>query len=161
VYGKVMSVPDEVLMTYYRLLTNHHADEFARLEADLASGAVAPRDAKARLAREIIARLRGAEAAAAAEEHFDRVFRRHEAADDLQELALEPDDLEDGSVYLPKILERWFGLTRSEARRRIEQGGVTLDGEPVSELAVPAARLAGHRLRAGKSAKAQGLIRGL
>ncbi len=161
VYGKVMSIPDEVMMTYYRLLTNHHADEFARLEADLASGAVAPRDTKARLAREIIARLRGAEAAAAAEEHFERVFRRHEGADDLQEITLEDGDLEDGSVYLPKVIERWFGLTRSEARRRIEQGGVTLDGETVTTLTVPADRLAGRRLKAGKSARAQGLIRGL
>jgi tyrosyl-tRNA synthetase len=161
IYGKVMSIPDEVMMTYYRLLTNHHADEFAQMEADLASGAVAPRDAKARLAREIITRLRGGEAAAAAEEHFDRVFRRHEAADDLQELALAADDLEDGSVFLPNVMERWFGLTRSEARRRIEQGGVTLDGELVTTLAVPAAELAGRRLKAGKSAKAQGLVRGL
>jgi tyrosyl-tRNA synthetase len=161
VYGKVMSVPDEVMMAYYRLLTNHHAEEFARLEAELASGALAPRDAKARLAREIITRLRGAEAAVAAEEHFDRVFRRHEAADDLQELALDAADLEEGSVFLPKVMERWFGLTRSEGRRRIEQGGVTLDGEPVATLAVPAAELAGRRLKAGKSAKAQGLIRGL
>jgi len=161
VYGKVMSVPDEVMMTYYRLLTNHHADEFARLEADLTAGAVAPRDVKARLAREIITRLRGAEAAAAAEEHFDRVFRRHEAADDLQDLALEAGDVEDGAVFLPKVMERWFGLTRSEGRRRIEQGGVTLDGEPVTKLAVPADQLAGRRLKAGKSARAQGLIRGL
>jgi len=167
VYGKVMSVPDEVMMAYYRLLTSHHADEFVKLEADLASGAERPRDLKARLAREIITRLRGAEAAAAAEEHFDRVFRRHEAADDLQVLALESGDLEDGSagsaasVYLPKAMERWFGLSRSEARRRIEQGGVTLDGEPVTSLAVPAAQLAGRRLKAGKSAKAQGVVRGL
>jgi len=161
VYGKVMSIPDAVMSTYYRLLTNHHADEFARLEADLGSGAVAPRDAKARLAREIITRLRGAEAAAAAEEHFDRVFRRHEAADDLQEVALEPSDLEGDSVYLPRVMERWFGLTRSEGRRRIEQGGVSLDGEPVTELALPAAQLAGRRLKAGKSARAQGVIRGL
>jgi tyrosyl-tRNA synthetase len=161
VYGKVMSIPDAVMMAYHRLLTNHHADEFAQMEADLAAGAVSPRDAKARLAREIITRLRGAEAAAAAEEHFDRVFRRHEAGDDLQELALEPGDVEEGSVYLPKVLERWFGLSRSEGRRRIEQGGVTLDGEPVTTLAVPAGRLAGRRLKAGKSARAQGRVRDL
>ena len=169
VYGKVMSVPDEVMMTYFRLLTSHHADEFIRIEADLASGAESPRDLKARLAREIITRLRGAEAAATAEEHFDKVFRRHEAADDLRELALEPGDLEDGSaaaaagasVYLPKAMERWFGLSRSEGRRRIEQGGVTLDGEPVTSLAIPADQLAGRRLKAGKSARAQGVVRGL
>jgi len=161
VYGKVMSIPDATMMTYYRLLTPHHADELARLEADLASGSADPRDLKARLAREIITRLRGAAAAAAAEDHFDKVFRRHEAADDLQELALEPADLEDGDVFLPKVMERWFGQTRSEWRRRIQQGGVSLDGEPLTSLAIPVAQLAGRRLKAGKSAQAQGLIKGL
>ena len=159
VYGKVMSIPDETMMTYYRLLTPHHADELAQLDADLGSGAADPRDLKARLAREIITRLRGATAADAAEDHFDKVFRRHEAADDLQELALEPADLEDGSVFLPKVMERWFGQTRSEWRRRIQQGGVSLDGEPLTSLAIPAARLSGRRLRAGKSARFQGVVR--
>ncbi len=161
-YGKIMSIPDETMMTYFRLLTPHHADELARMDEELAGGAVNPRDLKARLAREIITRLRGAEAAAAAEEHFDRVFRRHEAAADLQELALEPADLgESGDVFLPAVMERWFGQTRSEWRRRIQQGGVSLDGETLTELAVPAAALAGRRLKAGKSAKVQGLIKGL
>ena len=161
IYGKVMSIPDETMMTYFRLLTAHHADEFRAMQAELESGAVKPRDLKARLAREIIARLRGAAAAAAAEDHFDKVFRRHEAAADLQELALEPSDVEDGGqVFLPAVLERWFGQTRSEWRRRIQQGGVTLDGEPLTSLAVPAAQLAGRRLKAGKSATSQGLIQG-
>ena len=162
VYGKVMSIPDETMMTYFRLLTAHHADEFRAMQAELESGAVKPRDLKARLAREIIARLRGAAAAAAAEDHFDKVFRRHEAAADLQELALEPSDVEDGGqVFLPAVLERWFGQTRSEWRRRIQQGGVSLDGEPLTSLAVPAAQLAGRRLKAGKSATSQGRIKGL
>ena len=159
VYGKIMSIPDDTMMTYFRLLTPHHADEFTVMEQDLASGAVSPRDLKARLAREIITRLSGAEAAAAAEDHFDRVFRRHEAAGDLRELALESSDLEDGDqVFLPAVLERWFGQTRSEWRRRIQQGGVSLDGEPLTSLAVPAAELAGRRIKAGKAAGLQGLI---
>jgi len=161
VYGKVMSIPDETMMTYFRLLTRHHADEFAAMEAELERGAADPRDLKARLAREIITRLRGAEAAAAAEDHFDKVFRRHEAAADLQELALEPSDVEDGGqVFLPAVLERWFGQTRSEWRRRIRQGGVSLDGERLTSLAVPAAQLAGRRLKAGKSATSQGIVHG-
>jgi tyrosyl-tRNA synthetase len=158
VYGKVMSIPDPVIMTYFRLLTAHHAAEIAALDEGLASGALPARDLKARLAREIIARLRGETAAAEAEEHFDRVFRRHEAAGDLPELALLPGDLEDGRVFLPKVMERWFGATRSEWRRRIEQGGVSLDGEPVGDLALPLDALAGRRLKAGKSAALQGLI---
>jgi tyrosyl-tRNA synthetase len=161
VYGKVMSIPDAVMLTYFRLLTTHHADELVALEDDLASGRVGPRDLKARLAREIIGRLRGADAAAAAEEHFDRVFRRGEAGEDLPELVLDQGDLEDGKVFLPAVMARWFGQSRSEWRRRIEQGGVSLDGEPVTTLAVPGEHLAGRHLKAGKSAKAQGLVKGL
>ncbi len=123
------------------------------MEQDLASGAVNPRDLKARLAREIITRLRGAEAATAAEDHFDRVFRRHEAAADLRELTLKPADLEDGGrSSFPAVLERWFGQTRSEWRRRIQQGGVSLDGEPLRASpspppTSPAAVKAGKRAR--------------
>jgi tyrosyl-tRNA synthetase len=160
IYGKVMSIPDATMMTYFRLLTSHHADELASLEADLAACVTNPRDVKARLAREIIARLRGEEAARAAEEHFERVFRRHEAAEGVQELTLLRGDLEDGAVFLPAILERWFGQTRSEWRRRIQQGGVSLDGEPVVALSVPVDGLAGRHLKAGKSAKVQGLVIG-
>ena len=158
VYGKLMSIPDETIMTYFRLLTLHHADELVAMDEGLAGGAVNPRDLKAQLAREIIGRLRGAEAAAEAEEHFDRVFRRHETADDVPELVLEADDLEDGSVYLPKVMERWFGISRSEGRRRIEQGGVTLDGAPVTALSLPATALTGAHIKAGKSARFQGII---
>jgi tyrosyl-tRNA synthetase len=158
VYGRVMSIPDAVMMTYFRLLTLHHADELVAMESSLAAGTLNPRDLKAQLAREIIARLRGEQAAAEAEQHFDRVFRRHELADDVQELPLEAADIEDGSVYLPKVMERWFGLSRSEARRRIEQGGVSLDGEQITALAVPVAHLQGRHLKAGKSARHQGVI---
>lgn len=159
IYGKVMSIPDRVMMTYFRLLTAHHADELSRIETELADGEVSPRDLKARLARELIGRLRGAAAAQAAEEHFDRVFRRHEVADDVQELALLPSDVEDGgTVFLPAVMERWFGQSRSEWRRRIQQGGVSLDGVAVKQLAVPATELRGRHIKAGKSAAAQGRV---
>jgi tyrosyl-tRNA synthetase len=158
VYGKVMSIPDEVIMAYFRLLTPHHADEIAALEGELAGGAVNPRDLKARLAREILTRLRGEAAAVEAEEHFDRVFRRRETAGDVQSLSLEPGDVEDGTVYLPAVLERWFGISRSEGRRRVAQGGVTLNGTPVTELSLPVADLAGAHVKAGKSATFQGVV---
>jgi tyrosyl-tRNA synthetase len=159
VYGKVMSIPDEVIMTYFRLLTAHHAAEIAALEEGLAGGALNPRDLKARLAREILARLRGEADAADAEEHFDRVFRRHEVAGDVQSLVLEAADVEGDTVYLPAVMEHWFSISRSEGRRRIAQGGVTLDGVAVTAFSVPAAELAGKHLKAGKSAQAQGVVR--
>ncbi len=159
VYGKVMSIPDTVIMTYFRLLTAHHASEIAALEQQLAAGALNPRDLKARLAREILTRLRGEAAAAEAEEHFDRVFRRHEAAGDVQNLTLEPADVDNGAVYLPSVMERWFGISRSEGRRRVAQGAVTLDGTTVTELSLPVAELAGAHVKAGKSATFQGVVR--
>ena len=160
VYGKIMSIPDGAIMTYFRLLTSRHAAELRAMEADIAGGQINPRDLKAALARDIIGRLQGDEAAAAAEEHFDRVFRRREAATDVAELSLRPDDVEDGTVYLPRAMERWFGLTRSEGRRRIEQRAVTLDGQCVSELSLPVGEVRGKHIKAGKSAKFQGVVAG-
>jgi len=160
IYGKVMSIPDETMPIYFRLLTPHHAEELEEIERALSTRAVAPRDLKARLAREIIARLRGTEAAAEAEEHFERVFRRHEVATDLPTLEILAEEEENGAVYLPRVMERWFGVTRSDARRRIDQGGVSLDGATVVSLALPAAALRGKHIKAGKSAKLQGIIAG-
>jgi tyrosyl-tRNA synthetase len=159
IYGKLMSIPDSAIMTYFRLLTTHHADELSQMESGLSAGTINPRDLKAQLAREIIARLRGALVAAEAEEHFERVFRRHESAAAPLTLELRSGDLDGDTVYLPKVMERWFGMSRSEARRRIEQGGVTVDGQLVSELSLPVSALDGRSLRAGKSAKMQGVVR--
>jgi hypothetical protein len=90
------------------------------------------------------------------------VFRRHEAADDLQELALVPGDLEDGRVFLPKVMERWFGATRSECAAAHRAGRRQRStASPWPSSSVPLAALAGRRLKAGKSAAAQGLIKGL
>jgi tyrosyl-tRNA synthetase len=161
VYGKVMSVPDDVMMTYFRLLTAHHADELAAMEERLElrrpqsarpQGAARARDHRAAAGRRRGGRGRGA---------LRPRLPPPRGGEDLQELALEPGDLEDDDVFLPAVMERWFGQTRSEWRRRIQQGGVSLDGEPVTSLAVPAAALAGRRLKAGKSAAAQGLVKGL
>ena len=160
VYGKVMSVPDEVMMTYFRLLTNHHADEFARHGGRPGVGRRRP------------ARPQGAPRArdhhAAARRRRPRPRRKSTStgssaatrpATTCRSSRSSPTTSRTAAVYLPKVMERWFGLTRSEGRRRIEQGGVSLDGEPVTSLAVPADQLAGRRLKAGKSAKAQGVIR--
>jgi tyrosyl-tRNA synthetase len=160
IYGKVMSIPDETMPIYFRLLTSHHADELEEIERALSSREADPRDLKARLAREIITRLRGTEAAAEAEEHFERVFRRHEVATDLPTLEILAEEEENGSVYLPRVMERWFGVTRSDARRRIDQGGVSLDGATVASLALPTKALRGKHIKAGKSTRFQGIIAG-
>jgi tyrosyl-tRNA synthetase len=135
-FGRTMRISDELLPEWYRLV----------LEEDLPEGAD-PLEAKLRLARAIVARSHGEEAARGAEEHFTRVVRERQAPEDVPEIAIEAD----GRVYLPALLVDHLGIpSTSEARRLIAQGGVRLDGEPVSELEVEAARLNGALVQAGK-----------
>ncbi len=103
-----------------------------------------PMEAKLELARWIVTRSHGEEAAAAAEEHFTRVVRRHEAPDELPEVEVE------GVLYLPELLKGQFGQSSSHWRRVIGQGGVRLDGEPVRELELDTGGLDGAVLQAGK-----------
>jgi tyrosyl-tRNA synthetase len=102
--------------------------------------------AKLALARWIVARSHGEEAASAAVEHFKRVVQDREIPEDIPEHPLPAGD----PVHLPALLANAFGLSTSEARRLISQGAVKLEGEPVSELDVPRERLAGAVLQAGK-----------
>jgi tyrosyl-tRNA synthetase len=134
-FGKTMRLPDELLPEYYRLV----------LEADETPDD--PLEAKLGLARFIVARAHGQEAARAAEEHFTRVVREGRLPGDLPEAALPPDD----PVHLPALLTGALGVaSTSEARRLIAQGGVRLDGAPVTDLDLPRERLAGAVIQVGK-----------
>jgi tyrosyl-tRNA synthetase len=138
IYGKTLSIPDEALGTWYRLLLG------VEPPSDLG-----PRDAKRALARKLVARFHGADAAAAAEREFDRVHIARQAPEDMPTV-LWPADQRD--VHLPALLERAFGITRSEARRSLAQGGVKLDKETVGtdSLDLPAAEVDGKILQLGK-----------
>ena len=133
-YGKVMSLPDPAMAEWYRLL-------LGRPQSSDAS----PRDAKRALAREIVARYHGSEAATAAEAHFDRLFVARELPDDMPEAGFDGDP-----VHLPALLEQVFGVSRSEARRLMAQGGVRIGSERAAEADVPADALDGQVLRLGK-----------
>ena len=134
-FGKAMRVPDELLSEYYRLVM-----EREDVPAD-------PLEAKLELARFIVRRAHGDEAVGAAEEHFTRVVRRHEAPEDVPEAELPAGD----PVHLPALLVEVLGIgSTSDARRLIDQGGVKIDGEAVHELDVPRARLEGATVQAGK-----------
>jgi tyrosyl-tRNA synthetase len=137
-YGKTLSIPDAAMAEWYRLLFDREAP------AD-----VPARDAKRALARDIVERFWGAEEAAAAEEHFDRVFVRRDVPDEVEEA---PFAAENGSVHLPALIAETFGGSRSEARRILAQGGVKLDGAALGpdEQDVPADRLDGAVLQVGK-----------
>jgi tyrosyl-tRNA synthetase len=131
-FGKTMSIPDEALPQWWDLVAGggRHPD--------------APMEWKLELARRITTRWHGAEGARAGEEHFTRVVRRHEAPEEIPEVAvaLEP--------YLPGVLHAVFGESASHWRRQIDQGGVRLDGEAVSSYEVDPERLEGAVLQAGK-----------
>jgi tyrosyl-tRNA synthetase len=148
-FGKVMSIPDELMVKYYRLCTPLSVDELDEIEADLLSGQAHPNQAKRRLAREIVALYHDADAARMAEEAFDRVFKQHEAPEDIDEVMV---DLED-EVYLPRLLAD-LGLAQSagEGRRLIDGGGVKVAGEAVPNgiYNYARARVEGQILQVGK-----------
>jgi tyrosyl-tRNA synthetase len=133
-FGRTMRIPDLQLEEWWTLVA----------ERPLPQGD--PLEAKLELARFIVARSHGEEAARQAEEHFTRVVRRGEAPEEVSERVLPADD----PVHLPALLADAFGLSTSEARRLIAQGGVKVDGESVNEIDVPRTRLEGTVLQAGK-----------
>ena len=137
-YGKTMAIPDPAMAEYYGLLLDRE------LPAD-----ISPRDAKRLLARELVAWLHGPQAAEAAERHFERVFVAHEAP---AEIVAARFTARDGIVHLPELIAAEFGVSRSEARRLIDQGGVWLDDEPLGSGRhdLPAAGLEGRILRVGR-----------
>jgi tyrosyl-tRNA synthetase len=148
-FGKVMSIPDELMVKFFRLATAVSVEDVDAVERGLADGSLHPNETKRRLAREVVGLYHGREAAVRAEEAFDRVFRQHEAPVDVPEVTVVADEV----VHLPALLEA-TGLagSRGEARRLIDQGGVRIDGEQVAPGAYDLARdeVVGRVVQAGK-----------
>ncbi|HEY8303936.1 MAG TPA: tyrosine--tRNA ligase [Solirubrobacteraceae bacterium] len=138
IYGKTMSIPDEAMSGYHRLLLGRELD-----------AALPPRDAKRSLARSIVAWLYSTDAASAAEREFDRLFVERSAPEEMEGFAFE---VQNGLVHVPALMAEAFGMSRSEARRLIDQGGVSLDEQPLhaGEHDLATARLDGAVLRVGK-----------
>jgi len=128
IYGKVMSIPDELMPTYFELATDLPLSEIEQFMKDLEADRVHPRDLKRKLAREIVTLYHGWQEAKGAEEEFDRVFRQGELPDDIPSFRLEAEDYKEGKVWIVKLLER-TGLvqSRGEARRLITSGAVRID----------------------------------
>jgi tyrosyl-tRNA synthetase len=156
IYGKLMSVPDEHIVTYLELCTDVPEEEVRHMEAAMARGELNPRDAKARLAREIAAAYHGAEAARRAEESFQRLFRGGKEVDDetLLEAAtrVQLDSTLAGSVVWASraVVLTKLARSHSEARRLIAQGGVWIDGRKVQDPEEEVTLRAGMLLRVGK-----------
>jgi tyrosyl-tRNA synthetase len=134
-FGKTMSIPDTAMEQWWRLCLDREPPGGDPMEAKLA------------LARGIVELYHGAEAAARAEEHFTRVVREHQPpTDGVSEIRLPDGD----PVHLPAVLASAFGVTTSEARRLIAQGGVRVNGDVATELDVPRSALKGALVQAGK-----------
>jgi tyrosyl-tRNA synthetase len=141
IFGRLMRVPDDAMAEYFRLLLGEEVPDGP------------PNEAKRELARRIVARYHDPEAAGAAEEHFDRLFVKHEAPAEVEEAQLGPYVENDGKrVHMPQLMGDLFEMSSSEARRLIRQGGVKLDGEavPSDRLDFDAAELDGRVLQVGK-----------
>ena len=138
IYGKTLSIPDEAMGDYYRLLLRREAP-----------AGRSPRDAKRLLARELVAWLHSPRQAEEAERRFDQVFVDHKVPEQIEEARFASGD---GIVHLPELMAEAFGISRSEARRLIEQGGVSLGGFPVApaEYDVQSQRADGKVLQVGK-----------
>jgi tyrosyl-tRNA synthetase len=158
-YGKLMSISDTLMWSYWTLLTDLKQSEVEALKAAVESGVEHPMDVKKRLARTIVAGFHGEEAAARADENWSKQFQRDETPEDLDEVAVAAADAgwtsETGAIRLDKLLVR-LGLAESaaDATRKVKQGAVRLDGASVSgthaRVQVPGRIV----VRAGKRAKA-------
>jgi tyrosyl-tRNA synthetase len=178
-YGKAMSIPDEAVSEYRRLLLDDPSDDLARAGAGAtdggassradrgvgpsagdhaaaggggergASAGAAAREAKRALARDLVSWLHSTEDAAAAERHFDRVFVSHQAPEEIEQASFAAGE---GSLYLPGLIAAEFGVSGSEARRLIDQGAVTLGEAAVGrgEYDVASADADGQVLKVGK-----------
>jgi tyrosyl-tRNA synthetase len=134
-FGKVMSIGDHLLQQWWEICLRREPPEVSAMESKLA------------LARGIVTKWHGEDAAARAEEHFTRVVRRHEAPEEVPAMSLPAGD----PVHLPALLVDLLGVaSTSEARRLIAQGGVKVDGDVAAEIDLPRARLEGAVLQAGK-----------
>lgn len=133
-YGKTMSLPDELMWMYFELLTDISLEDLKRWKEGVERGTEHPRDVKMRLARAIVTRFHDESQAEVAQEHFVRVFSSKELPEEIPDATISRADIEDGKIWVVKLLVG-AGLAPSngEARRLIQQGGVRIDGEVIAD----------------------------
>ena len=152
-FGKIMSIPDELMPKYYRLASTLPVDEVDEIERGLADGSLHPNKVKRALARNIVELYHDAAAAQAAEEQFDRVFKEHEAPEVVPEFAADLTPNDEGKVYLAKLLhDAGMAPSIGEARRLIDGGGGKVNGEavPAKQYNLDPASRAGATIQVGK-----------
>ena len=158
-YGKLMSISDDLMWKYFLLLTDLRGSEVEELKAEVAAGRQHPMETKKRLARTITAGFHGESAAASADENWARMFQQKEAAEDLEEVSISFADVAGtegaAQIRVPKLLVK-LGLAASgaEANRKIAEKAVKIEGSVVEEVLIPAPPLPARLVvRLGKRAK--------
>ena len=152
-FGKLMSIPDELMPRYFELTTGWHPDRVEEVAAELHAGRLEPVMAKRLLARTVVDLYHGEGAGEAAEAAFDRVFKAGQAPEDVPELAVAAALFADGPVRLARVLaEAGLVTSNREGARMIEQGAVRQDGARIDEpeLEVTAAEVDGAEFQVGK-----------
>jgi tyrosyl-tRNA synthetase len=172
-FGKMMSIPDELMWSYYELVTDRTPQEIAELKKQVESGALHPMDAKMKLAEEVVSGFQGGEAARKAAENFQRVFRDRQAPAEMNEIRLQrapsgfvgsrqvgPNVVEPISIHLENNLVKWSKLltslglvvSASEAERIIKQKGFEMNSQTIEDPAVKldADKAATYEIRLGK-----------
>ena len=151
IYGKVMSIPDNLMIRYFELVTNVPLNEIDKIKIDLENDNLHPREVKKRLAREIVQLYHGHSDSLIAEEEFEKVFKNKLYPEKIKELVLKKDNLKEGKIWITELIAI-SGLidSKSEARRLIEQGGVRINGKKVSDPYLDLTVKEGMILKIGK-----------
>jgi tyrosyl-tRNA synthetase len=144
-YGKVLSIADTMIPLYFRYACFYGADEVAEIQRGLESGELHPRDAKRRLAREIVARYTSEGTAHKAEEEFDRIFIRKDAPEEMGEYRLQAP-----APIIDVMVDAGLAPSKAEAKRLIQAGGVSIDGAKVADVAYVHAPSGEAVLKVGK-----------
>ncbi|ADM70775.1 tyrosine--tRNA ligase [Paenibacillus sp. FSL M8-0228] len=135
IYGKSMSVPDELMLKYFELATDINNEELAELAKGVKDGSVHPRDAKMKLAGTLVRMYHGEEAEEAAKQHFVTVFQQRALPDDIEEFTLTADQLEEGGIRVIQLLTHLgFAASNGEAKRSIQQGSVKINEEKWTDV---------------------------
>jgi tyrosyl-tRNA synthetase len=135
IFGKVMSIPDSIIIDYYRLLTRLAKSQIDEIERDMTHKGQNPVYVKRRLARLIVESLHNAEKATCAEKHFDSIFKEKKTPEQVQEYKLDNSDIKAGKVWLVGLLVKCkLAASNGEARRLISQGAIKIGGNKVDDV---------------------------
>lgn len=132
IYGKTMSITDELIVRYFELTTDIHPDELEKMKQQMKNNEVNPRDLKMRLARELVKLYHGEEASLKAEENFKTVFQKGAMPDEIEEVTVPVAELKDNKIWIAKLVAiTGLAPSTSEARRLVTQGSVKINEQKV------------------------------